>query len=510
MNQTEMCHKFSLELQLQLKNLRQHPILSLIVEDRNHSFLAVWYGFIIWSQINLIKRLQLEFSHENIPWTPLQTSPMRGVVATVSDLLDGGKTMSIRQGLFRLYLSTLAENKIDVSVINHFINLINSNINIQTALNQIHLPSPLVKYILFTNNLAQNGRVVEVIGCLMSTWEELFEQVSTVLCFKKHLKKRNSLSVRCVRSISTFHILIKRISATYSQVLQRYGTDESILLNNATIANIQKISLYDELYSLLKQNDKEPFQKLKSLSYPTTFISENYLSNSPHLTQLKHSFQRTGYVKFPMFLKKTVFENIASDIKNMYKKRFRKNFIMPEFKTDRKMSVLSGKEIVQHSESISNLYSSNELRNWISLFVGSPVFPIFDEDEFLVANFLDGQNDTHGWHLDDPQYALIIIIEAPTFDEGGHIEYISEWKNIAIQENFSSTTDVNQGVDICAKKKAISKDYLIKGDCYLLNAGDVLHRVAPLTKRGTRIALNLAFDDRRYRIFGQSARRLYA
>ena len=183
---------------------------------------------------------------------------------------------------------------------------------------------------------------------------------------------------------------------------------------------------------------------------------------------------------------------------------------MPDFNTDRKMSVLSGKDVVSQSDIIASLYACRELRNWITRLIGKDIHTVLHDDEFLVVNFLDGKRDTHGWHLDDPRYALIIVVESPAEHIGGCIEYVPDWKHLAREEGFDPHQNVERGVEICKRKGLLRSDTLNSGDCYLLDAGEVLHRVSPMSADGRRKALNLAFDDRRYRVYGETATRLYA
>jgi hypothetical protein len=52
---------------------------------------------------------------------------------------------------------------------------------------------------------------------------------------------------------------------------------------------------------------------------------------------------------------------------------------------------------------------------------------------------------------------------------------------------------------------------LDSGDAYVLNAGECLHRVVPITTPNMhRCAVNLAFDDRLQPIFGSTAKLLYS
>lgn len=243
---------------------------------------------------------------------------------------------------------------------------------------------------------------------------------------------------------------------------------------------------------------------------PTGFISDEYLGKPELQRRLQASFRETGYVKLPEFLTPAAFRAVSSEVTRLHSARARKDFVMPDFNTDRKMSVLSGRDVVRQSEVIASLYACQELRDWIASLTGTGIHTVLHDDEFLVLNFLDGERDTHGWHLDDPRYALIIVVESPATHIGGCIEYVPDWKRLAREEFFDSHQDVERGVEICKRNGKLRSDTLKSSDCYLLDAAEVLHRVSPMSADGSRKALNLAFDDRRYRIYGETATTLYA
>jgi hypothetical protein len=254
------------------------------------------------------------------------------------------------------------------------------------------------------------------------------------------------------------------------------------------------------------QHDHALTQKI----WPTGIISERYQGKPELQRQLRASFRDTGYVKLPDFLTPDAFRTVSSEVTRLHSARVRKDFVMPDFNTDRKMSILSGKDVVRQSEVIASLYACQELRDWIKSLTGTDIHTVLHDDEFLVVNFLDGERDTHGWHLDDPRYALIIVVESPAAHIGGCIEYVPDWKRLAREECFEPHQNVERGVEICKRKSKIRSDTLKSSDCYLLDAGEVLHRVSPMAAHGSRKALNLAFDDRRYRVYGETATRLYA
>ena len=90
------------------------------------------------------------------------------------------------------------------------------------------------------------------------------------------------------------------------------------------------------------------------------------------------------------------------------------------------------------------------------------------------------QGDTHGAHIDTYKYTLITAIETPEKGIGGCLELIPN------SHDPNAFDDPNANiVSLCAQD----------GDCMLLDAGDSVHRVTPLTKPSRRIVVASAFAN---------------
>lgn len=105
--------------------------------------------------------------------------------------------------------------------------------------------------------------------------------------------------------------------------------------------------------------------------WSTGIISDRYQGNPELQQQLRTSFRDTGYVKLPEFLTPDAFRAVSWEVTRLHSARVRKDFVMPDFNTDRKMSVLSGKDVVRQSEVIASLYACQQLRDWITSLTGT-------------------------------------------------------------------------------------------------------------------------------------------
>lgn len=225
--------------------------------------------------------------------------------------------------------------------------------------------------------------------------------------------------------------------------------------------------------------------------------------------ELATAFEQQGYVTMPQFFMPEFFDLVVEESIRLSKIRNEKEFTMPGYETPRLLSVIGGKQILNNSFVFSALYINAEVKSVLSSIVSRSLFNVDHEEEFMVINFLEKKGGTHGWHLDDPQYALVVILQAPAQSEGGYLEVVPNWKAFCASINKDPLFDTNEAVRIAYENDKVKRIYHNAGDCYILNAGDCLHRVAPITGETHRIILNMAFDHRQEIEYGETANLLY-
>lgn len=231
---------------------------------------------------------------------------------------------------------------------------------------------------------------------------------------------------------------------------------------------------------------------------------------SAALLDMHDQFVRSGYVKLPGFLTSQALEVLRTEMEDMEQIAVRKQFEMPGYNTPRNLSVLGGKLIKSQSPLLYSLYHHYALRSCIESIVGRPVYTCSHSEEFMVANFLHNSGDTHGWHLDDPAFALIIFAEAPTEGGGGEVEFIANWTDLCQRKGHKPDENVADLVKWADDNGLVDKRSHNSGDAYLLRADMNLHRVTPLSKTGERrSAVNLAFQSSPDSTYGDTASMLY-
>jgi hypothetical protein len=259
---------------------------------------------------------------------------------------------------------------------------------------------------------------------------------------------------------------------------------------------------------MLNNNKKIKFDNYQKYFSKTSIMSEKYYKK---LNYLQSFFSKKGYVELPNFFRKEVFDIIKKEVMNLQKHLIEHDFIMPQYETPRKLSTIGGTTIRRNSLILELLYSNNFILDFIKTIVGEEVFFCQHPEEWMVINILNKQHSTHGWHLDDPEYALVTIIEMRGV--GGNVEIIDidNLKRIVDTFDIENITKNASSISEVAKlhKLIYSKQY-VSGQTYLIRAGKCLHRVSELvTQNGLRIALNMAFENTPQPSYGNSAHLLY-
>ena len=228
------------------------------------------------------------------------------------------------------------------------------------------------------------------------------------------------------------------------------------------------------------------------------------------LLDMREQFVRYGYVKLPAFLTSEALHIFKSEMEDMEQIAMRKQFEMPGYNTPRSLSVLGGALIKSQSPLLYSLYHHYALRGCIESIVGRPIYTCNHREEFMVANFLHNSGDTHGWHLDDPAFALIIFAEAPTEGGGGEVEFIANWTDLCKRKGYKPDENVSELVNWANDNGLVDRKSHQSGDAYLLRADLNLHRVMPLLRGNERrSAVNLAFQATPTATYGSTANLLY-
>ncbi|MEJ8563346.1 hypothetical protein QTO30_20410 [Yoonia sp. GPGPB17] len=252
---------------------------------------------------------------------------------------------------------------------------------------------------------------------------------------------------------------------------------------------------------------------LESDLTPHRILTKNLIRHNDYklLADAREAYGACGYAALPGFLEKPAVVTLTDELTRLREKAMRKDFSMPGYESPRNMAVLSGRQISRESPLIFSLYFHHAIRDMIAEITQSSVYSCSHEGEFLVANMLEQPGDTHGWHIDDPAFALVICLKSAPADAGGEVQFIPDWVDLCASHRRSPSENIDDLVTECHASGLVKTDQLEAGDAYLLNAGDNLHRVMPLTRSGvSRWVVNLGFQSVPYQTYGTTADALYS
>ena len=228
------------------------------------------------------------------------------------------------------------------------------------------------------------------------------------------------------------------------------------------------------------------------------------------LDALGMRFATDGYVRLPDLLSNDAMDVLRTEIAALEPTAQSRDFVMPGPGTPRVMSVLGATQLLDGATAPAILYAHFELVRLISRVAGTAVHVCPHPEELMVCNFLLTSGATHGWHLDDPPYALVIVLEAPAAGAGGELEYIAGWEGLCAAGGLDPGAEVEAAVVYAHDTGAVRTAHHEAGDAYLLRADRCLHQVAPLRRgRGRRVALNFAYEQTADADYGDSATLLY-
>jgi len=224
------------------------------------------------------------------------------------------------------------------------------------------------------------------------------------------------------------------------------------------------------------------------------------------LAGLRREFETQGYVILDGLLRAELLDGVVKEVDRLRAYALHHDFTMPGYATPRFMSTVGGVAIRRHSPLLLQLYEHPDVIHLIQGITGRSVFFCTHPQEFIVINYQSGARQTHGWHLDDPDLALILVVRAPRFGSGGHVEIayppIPDSAHIENRELSAFVTDAT-------REGRVRKEDLAAGQAYLLNASKHLHRVAPLSDGESRAAINMAYSFSALQQYGQTADILY-
>jgi hypothetical protein len=212
------------------------------------------------------------------------------------------------------------------------------------------------------------------------------------------------------------------------------------------------------------------------------------------LRELREEFLAGDYVKLPGLLRPEAFALLRAELKRIESAAVARDLYVDG--TRRLLSTIGGERLKHLSPALVALYTNRGLRAMLAAVAGARVYDWPNPSESVVANFEASVGATHGWHLDDLAYPLIVHVEAPPAEAGALVEFVRDWRALSARRGGASGADIESLVVECRRLGLVRAAHHAAGDAYLLRADRCLHRVTELTREGARRAVViLAFTD---------------
>lgn len=148
--------------------------------------------------------------------------------------------------------------------------------------------------------------------------------------------------------------------------------------------------------------------------------------------------------------------------------------------TARHMTTVGQPIIKDHGLLIHATYFSSALKVLLSQLAGEEVFTCPYPGEHYVISQLNKAGDTHGWHWDDYTYGLVLVLEAPDYQDGGFVQGVPH----------TSWDKIKPDVHGALLKSQVFSCALQAGDAYLLKTDTTMHRVYPIRRNCRRTIIN--------------------
>lgn len=220
------------------------------------------------------------------------------------------------------------------------------------------------------------------------------------------------------------------------------------------------------------------------------------------LARLATSFAAHDLVILPDLLTPAARAELEARAEAAHRHAKRLDLTMPGWLTPRHLWTIGARTMAHHGLSAVEVYEHPEVLPLVQAITGDATRATHPFERIAINWQRAG--DTHGWHVDDPPYALLFALKAPSPGNGGELETLRDWPEPARAALPVGARPDNAHTETRALKA---------GDGYLLRADRTLHRVrqlAPGDPGMRRIVMSLAFEGATPTVYGDSSNVLHA
>jgi hypothetical protein len=198
----------------------------------------------------------------------------------------------------------------------------------------------------------------------------------------------------------------------------------------------------------------------------------------------RHRYAELGHAKVSFLAPPSVKAAIAEEVRSVTRAAgIRRDLEVAQTdNSPRRMRNVGQVDIVALSTLIPQVYAAEPVLRAMSAVAGEPVHTCPWEPEQYVITHLERDGDTHGWHWDDYTFALVWVVDAPSYRHGGFVQCVpgTRWDK--------QDPDVNRQL----LSRPVYSMEVFPGDIYLMKTNTTMHRVYPL-RQGRRTIINMSY-----------------
>jgi len=154
-----------------------------------------------------------------------------------------------------------------------------------------------------------------------------------------------------------------------------------------------------------------------------------------------------------------------------------------------------GSDLLSDDKPIREMYCSAELIELVREILEVPELYITSDPLINVNLTYIGEGDQHGWHFDDNDFVVSLMLQQPEF--GGQFEFVPNATELD-EQDVSGILDGNSPLVLSETVKA--------GTLMLFRGRKALHRVAPVKGNKLRVIALLSFHTKPGFVYNDSVR----
>lgn len=164
------------------EKLHHHPLYAKVNSRERLAAFMEAHVFAVWDFMSLAKRLQIEFTRVQLPWTPVPDSRS---ARFINEIILYEETDRDHNGIpsshLEMYLSAMREVSADASQIEIVLFLIGRGTPWQDALKAASVPDYIQEFVTDTLTIAQQGTLPEVASYFLFGREDSIPEMFTAL-----------------------------------------------------------------------------------------------------------------------------------------------------------------------------------------------------------------------------------------------------------------------------------------------------------------------------------------